>query len=55
MQDAVYMLLIDTTSKLILFIFTKGESISAHLRRCESFAAGKTTAATFDALHLYQT
>jgi len=40
---------------LILFIFTKGASISAHLRRCKSFAVGKTTAATFDALHLYQT
>jgi len=41
--------------KIILFIFTKGASISAHLRRCESFAVGKATAAAFDALHLHQT
>jgi len=55
MQDAVYLLFVKTTAKLILFIFTKGASLSAHLRRCESFAAGKTTAATFDALHMHQT
>ncbi len=30
-------------------------SISAHLHCCESFAAVKTTAAAFDALHMHQT
>jgi hypothetical protein len=42
-------------SKYHFIYFTKGASISAHLLRCESFAAGKTTAATFDVLHMHQT